>query len=167
MDLILNYGINSDKESIIKYFQQNRNISPHYFENLLKYDETQLYKLNKICEKIIKDEEEGKNIKKWKFFTNVKDEYRKDEDFRNIGDIIKKTDNMINDYTKTIQSRNYWKLKAYKEDIEIVKRKYWEKYDVDRFLKKNQKKGINLYPLSSKNIDSKKLFSSQSSPNIL
>ena len=167
MDLILNYGINSDKESIIKYFQQNRNISPHYFENLLKYDETQLYKLNKICEKIIKDEEEGKNIKKWKFFTNVKDEYRKDEDFRNIGDIIKKTDNMINDYTKTIQSRNYWKLKAYKEDIEIVKRKYWEKYDVDRFLKKNQKKGINLYPLSSKNIGSKKLFSSQSSPNIL
>jgi hypothetical protein len=50
MDLLLNYSINPDKESIIKYFQQEKNISPQYFENLLKYDEPHLYKLNKICQ---------------------------------------------------------------------------------------------------------------------
>ena len=55
MDLILNYGINSDKESIIKYFQQNKNISPHYFEN---YDDefltTSVSELNGVFYKLKK-----------------------------------------------------------------------------------------------------------------
>ena len=168
MDLILNYGINSDKSNIIKYFQQNKNISPHYFENLLKYDETQLYKLNKICEGIFEEKEKENKKKKMKFFGNKNDDkYKIVTNLRDIEKIIKKSDSVINDYSEANKSRQYWKLRACKEKSEKIKKNYWVKYNVDRFLKNKQKNLLNNQPFSTKNADSKKLFASQSSPNVL
>ena len=167
MDLILNYGINSDKSSIIKYFQQKKHISPHYFSNLLKYDESQLYKLNKICETIF--EERQKELdKKWKFFENKNDDkYKSGTNLKDIEKIIKKSDSVINDYSIASKNRQYWKLRAYKEGAEQIKKKYWIRYNVDRFLKNKQKTAFSNFPNTTKNAESKKLFGSQSSPNVL
>ena len=168
MDLILNYGINSDKSSIIKYFQQKKFISPHYFENLLKYDESQLYKLNKICETFFEERQKELDKKKWKFFESKNDDkYKSGTNLKDIENIIKKSDSVINDYSIASKNRKYWKLRNYKEGAEQIKKKYWIRYNVDRFLKNKQKTALNNFPHTTKNTDSKKLFASQSSPNVL
>ena len=168
MDLILNYGINSDKSSIIKYFQQKKHISPHYFSNLLKYDESQLYKLNKICETIFEERQKELDKKKWKFFENKNDDkYKSGTNLKDIEKIIKKSDSVINDYSIASKNRQYWKLRAYKEGAEQIKKKYWIRYNVDRFLKNKQKTDFSNFPNTTKNAESKKLFGSQSSPNVL
>ena len=66
MNLILNYGINTDKSSIIKYFKQNKKINPHYIENLLKYDEKKMTKLNKLLDIML--QKKKKKIKKINFY---------------------------------------------------------------------------------------------------
>ena len=168
MDLILNYGINSDKSSIIKYFQQKKFISPHYFENLLKYDESQLYKLNKICETIFEERQKELDKKKWKFFESKNDDkYKSGTNLKDIENIIKKSDSVINDYSIASKNRKYWQLRNYKEGAEQIKKKYWIRYNVDRFLKNKQKTALNNFPHTTKNAESKKLFASQSSPNVL
>ena len=167
MDLILNYGINTDKSSIIRYFKQKKKISPQYFENLLKYDEPQLYKLNKICDIILEKREIEKNKQKMKFYeSKEEDKYKNGTNLKDIENIIKKSDSVINDYTVADKSRRYWKLRANKEEADKIKKKYWIRYNVDRFLKNKQKMELKGFSLSTKNGDSKKLFSSQSSPNV-
>ena len=168
MDLILNYGIHTDKSSIIKYFQQNKKISPHYISNLLKYDETQLFKLNKICDVILEKKEIEKNKKRKRYF-DMDDKY-KNGNLREIEKIMKRSDSVINDYIIADKQRKYWKIRVNKEEAERIKDKYWERYNVNRFLKNKQKLELNklkTLSLTTKNFDSKKLFSSQSSPNIL
>lgn len=166
MELILNYGINSDKSSIIRYFQQKKKISPQYFENLLKYDESKLYKLNKVCEAIFENKKKEK--KKMKFFGELKDDkFKSAINMKDIDNIIKTSDSILNIHTTSSKNRKFWRLNAYKEDIERIRNKYWIRYDVDRFLKNKQKKDLNGFSLSTKNVENKKLFSSQSSPNIL
>ena len=166
MELILNYGINSDKSSIIRYFQQKKKISPQYFENLLKYDESQLYKLNKVCEAIFASKKKEK--KKMKFFGELKDDkFKSGINMKDIDNLIKTSDSILNVHTTSSKNRKFWRLNAYKEDIERIRNKYWIRYDVDRFLKNKQKKELNNFSLSTKNVENKKLFSSQSTPNIL
>ena len=101
MDLILNYTINQDKQSIIKYFQQEKKISPQYFENLLKYDEPQMYKLNKICQMIIKKDNESKyNSFKYYKLNRNEDNYNKlkeGQSLKSLQGIIKKSNSILDD----------------------------------------------------------------------
>ena len=55
-------------------------------------------------------------------------------------------------------------MKAYQEDTENIKKKYWVRYDVERFLKNSQKK-VNKISFKRENI--KKLYPSHSTPNFL
>ena len=167
MDLILNYTINPDKQSIIKYFQQNKNISPYYFENLIKYDEPQMYRLNKICQMILhRKENEKKNLGLKFFEMNEKDKFNKQKGSRNLKalqGIIKKSNSILNDYTMLQNNHNFWRKNGYQDDVMKVKEKYWDKYNVNRFLKNQQK---NETMISADRTMNKKFVSSQSSPNI-
>ena len=174
MDLILNYSINPDKESIIKYFQQEKKISPQYIENLLKYDETQMYKLNKICQEIFRKENENKfnNLNFYQFNRN-KDKYNRVKDSRNLKalqNIMKKSNSILDDYTIIQNNHNFWRKHGYKDDVMKIKEKYWNKYKVDRFLKNKQKmdnSGMTQTTQNQKIIPSiQKLFSSKSTPDI-
>ena len=174
MDLILNYTINPDKESIIKYFQQQKKISPQYIENLLKYDEPQMYKLNKICQMIIRNENENKfnDLKYYKINKN-KDKFNRIKDGQNLKalqNLMKKTNSILDDYTTIQNNHNFWRKNGYKDDVMKIKEKYWKKYHVDRFLKNKQKmeiNGLTQTTQSQKNIPLiKKLFSSKSTPDI-
>ena len=143
LDLLVNFPINSDKTNLIKYFNQKKSIAPFYFKNLLRYDELQMYKLNKIC-KVLLDKKENE------FRENKKKEennYNKDktinqkskENLESLARIMKKTNGILDVYLHKIVVNE----KMRKEDYEYVtskfKQKYWDKYDVDRFLKLKEK----------------------------
>ena len=166
MDLILNYGINTDKPSIIKYFKQNKKISPYYIENLLKYDEKKMNKLNKILDIILSNKNENKKGK-ISFLSKINDDKDRNEDLnlKTIENVIKRSSSIINGHSSLNEKMKFWKLKAYQEDTDNIKKKYWVKYDVDRFLKNKQRKGS--MTISLKNEKIKKLYSSLSTPNFL
>ena len=175
MDLILNYSINPEKQSIIKYFQQEKNISPQYFENLLKYDEPQMYKLNKICQMIFRRKEDEKkfNILKFNELKRDKEKFNRQKGGQNLKalqNIIKRSNSILDDYTIVQNNHNFWRKHGYKEDVVKIKEKFWDKYNVDRFLKNKQRMEMNKLAQTTKNCDNellnKKLFSSQSTPDM-
>ena len=167
MDLILNYTINPDKQSIVKYYQQKKSISPYYFENLVKYDEPKMYKLNKICQMILhKKEDEKRNIGMKFFELNEKDKFNKQKSSRNLKAlqyIMKKTNSILEDYSIVQKNHNFWRKNGYQDDVIKIKEKFWDKYNVNRFLKNKQRMEVMSMTNHASN---KKIPSSQSTPDI-
>lgn len=173
IDLILNYSINPDKFNIIKYFQQEKNISPQYYENLVKYDEQQMYKLNKICQLIFhRKENDSKNfnLKYYELNKDKKiDRQKGNQSIKDLQTIIKRSNSILYDYNVLKKNHGFWRKHQFQEDVMKIKEKYWDKYNVDRFLKNREKMKIKGLLNTSKNSEAilnKKLFSSQSTPDI-
>ena len=166
MNLILNYGINTDKSSIIKYFKQNKKINPHYIENLLKYDEKKMTKLNKLLDIMLQKKEKENKKDKFLLLSKLNDDKDRNEDFhlKKIENVIKRSNSIINEHSSLNEKLKFWRMKAYQEDTENIKKKYWVRYDVERFLKNSQKK-VNKISFKSQKI--KKLYPSHSTPNFL
>ena len=166
MDLILNYGINIKKSGIIKYFKQNKKINPHYIENLLKYDEKKMYKLNKLLDMILQKKEKENKKDGFSFLSKLNDGKNDNEDLhlKKIENVIKRSNSIINEHSSLNEKLKFWRMKAYQEDTENIKKKYWVRYDVERFLKNSQKK-VNKISFKSQKI--KKLYPSHSTPNFL
>ena len=173
IDLILNYSINPDKFNIIKYFQQEKNISPQYYENLVKYDEQQMYKLNKICQLIFHRKENDTknfNLKYYELNKDKKiDSQKGNQSIKDLQTIIKRSNSILDDYNVLKKNHGFWRKHQFQEDVMKIKEKYWDKYNVDRFLKNREKMKIKGLLNTSKNSEAilnKKLFSSQSTPDI-
>ena len=166
MDLILNYGINIKKSGIIKYFKQNKKINPHYIENLLKYDEKKMYKLNKLLDMILQKKEKENKKDGFSFLSKLNDGKNDNEDLhlKKIENVIKRSNSIINEHSSLNEKFKFWRMKAFQEDTELIKKKYWVRYDVERFLKNSQKK---IKKISFKNEKNKKLYPSHSTPNFL
>ena len=166
MNLILNYGINTDKSSIIKYFKQNKKINPHYIENLLKYDEKKMTKLNKLLDIMLQKKEKENKKDKFLLLSKLNDDKDRNEDFhlKKIENVIKRSNSIITEHSSLNEKLKFWRMKAYQEDTENIKKKYWVRYDVERFLKNSQKK-VNKISFKSQKI--KKLYPSHSTPNFL
>ena len=166
MNLILNYGINTDKSSIIKYFKQNKKSNPHYIENLLKYDEKKMTKLNKLLDIMLQKKEKENKKDKFLLLSKLNDDKDRNEDFhlKKIENVIKRSNSIINEHSSLNEKLKFWRMKAYQEDTENIKKKYWVRYDVERFLKNSQKK-VNKISFKSQKI--KKLYPSHSTPNFL
>ena len=166
MNLILNYGINTDKSSIIKYFKQNKKINPHYIENLLKYDEKKMTKLNKLLDIMLQKKEKENKKDKFLLLSKLNDDKDRNEDFhlKKIESVIKRSNSIINEHSSLNEKLKFWRMKAYQEETENIKKKYWVRYDVERFLKNSQKK-VNKISFKSQKI--KKLYPSHSTPNFL
>ena len=166
MNLILNYGINTDKSSMIKYFKQNKKINPHYIENLLKYDEKKMTKLNKLLDIMLQKKEKENKKDKFLLLSKLNDDKDRNEDFhlKKIENVIKRSNSIINEHSSLNEKLKFWRMKAYQEDTENIIKKYWVRYDVERFLKNSQKK-VNKISFKSEKI--KKLYPSHSTPNFL
>ena len=177
MDLLINFPINSDKANLIKYFNQKKNIAPFYFKNLLKYDEVQMYKLNKICKILFdKKENEFRENKKKQEKSYNKDKTIKQkskDDLESIGKIMKKSNGILDLYLHKIVVDEKIRKEDYEYATSKFKQKYWDKYNVDRFLKLKEK--MILHPellKSSWNFGkfdfngNPKLKASNSSPNL-
>ena len=125
MNLILNYGINTDKSSIIKYFKQNKKINPHYIENLLKYDEKKMTKLNKLLDIMLQKKEKENKKDKFLLLSKLNDDKDRNEDFhlKKIENVIKRSNSIINEHSSLNEKLKFWRMKAYQEDTENIKKK--------------------------------------------
>jgi high-affinity Fe2+/Pb2+ permease len=113
MDLILNYGINTDKPGIIKYFQQNKTINPQYYENLIIYDEYRMNKLNKILEIMMKNKEKEESKNKFSLLSKLDDKNRNGGlHLKKIENLIKKSGSIINERSSFTEKMKYWRKKG-------------------------------------------------------
>ena len=142
LNILLNYPMNPDRTNLIKYYKQNKPISPFYFENLLKYNEAQIYKLNKICQIIFHKEEdekkEAKIIQDKKFNKEKLMREKGNNNMQYVNELINKSSGIINDYILKQKASDLKKRKIYAEEVKKIKKKYWDKYGVNKFYKKGQ-----------------------------
>ena len=62
-DIFLDKKINiNGGESIINYLQMDKTISPSFIEKINKYNDEQLYKLDKVCQKYFDDKKIKSNL---------------------------------------------------------------------------------------------------------
>ena len=172
LTLILSLPVNSDRINLIKYYKQNKDISPFYFEKLAKCNEAKMYKLNKICQVMFhKQEEEMKELKIIKQKVMNKDKMIKQRGskyFNPVDKIINKTSEIISDYNLKKVMSDLKKEKIIRGETKKIKKKYWDKYCVNNFIR--DKKGLEQNCFSSKEneeLQSKKILNiNKSSPKI-
>ena len=175
--ILLNLPLNPDRTNLIKYYKQNKNISPFYFENLLKCNEAQIYKLNKICQIIFHEKEgeanEQKIIEDKKFNKEKMIREKGNNNMICVNKIINKSNGIFSGYNLRQETYAIKRKKLFKEEIKKMKKKYWDKYGVDKFFKENQIKLQNYLSttdfeeLQNKEQKKKFLFASRSTPEIL
>jgi hypothetical protein len=172
LSVILSLPMNSDRINLINYYKQSKDISPFYFENLAKYNEAQIFKLNKICQMVFhKKEEEMKEskISKEKKLNKDKIMRQRGNIYLNyIGKIMNKTNGIISEYNLRKEIFNSKKKKIYRDEIKKIKKNYWDKYGVNDFYK--EKKTLGQNNLNSSEVEElhnkKNLHANKSSPNI-
>lgn len=139
LDVILNVRINSDRTNLINYLKQSKNISPYYFKNLLKYDESQIYKLNKMCG-IILNNEKNKNFSEKKIINkNIKNKIL-EKSSEGLFSLLSETNKILNDYSEYKKCQNNIRKKGFREMIKNIKRKYWDKFHIHNLNNKRKKK---------------------------
>lgn len=142
LNILLNLPMNPDRINLINYYKQNKPISPFYFENLLKYNEGQIYKLNKICQIIFhkkEDEKKEAKILQDKKFNREKIIRQKgNNNMKYVNELINKSNGIINGYTLKQESNNIKRKKIYIEEVKKIKKKYWDRYGVNKFYKEGQ-----------------------------
>ena len=136
LDNILNLSINTDRKNLINYLKRN-SISPHYFKNLLKYDESQIYKLNKMCG-FIMNKENNKNFSEKKNNKNLKNKILENSS-TGLSFLLNKTNKILNDYMEYEKCQNNIKKKGFKEMIKNTKKNYWDKFRVEKLYKRKMK----------------------------
>ena len=178
LNILLNLPMNPDRTNLIKYYKQNKAISPFYFENLLKYNEAQIYKLNKICQIIFHKQEdekkEAKIIQDKKFNREKIIRQTGNNNMKYVNDLINKTNGIINEYVLKQESNNLKRKKIYIEQVKVIKKKYWDRYGVNKFYKEGQAMSQNYLSttdfeeMQAKELKKKNNFaSSKSSPDLL
>ena len=125
--ILLNLPMNPDRTNLIEYLKQSKNISPVYFENLLKYNDNQIYKLNKICQIIFHKKEdeikEAKLIEDRKFNKEKIIRQKSNNYMRYVNSIINQSNKIISDYTLRQESNNLKRKKMYMEETKKIKKK--------------------------------------------
>lgn len=129
LDNILNLNINSDRTDLINYLKKKKSISPYYFKNLLKKDESQIYKLNKICGKIMNNENNKSFLEMKKGKKNKNKLY--DNSSKELFSYLEKTSKILNDYSQFREKQNIIRTKGFKEIMNNTKKKYWDKFHID------------------------------------
>ena len=176
--ILLNLPMNPDRTNLIKYYKQNKPISPFYFENLLKYNEAQIYKLNKICQIIFHKQEdekkEAKIIQDKKFNKEKMIRQNGNKKMKMVNDLISKSNGIITGYVLKQESNNLKRKQIFVEEVKKIKKKYWDKYGVNKFYKKgqilNQKylSTSDFEEMEAQGLKNKKNFlSSKSAPDLL
>ena len=141
LDNILNLNINSDRTDLINYLKRNKSISPFYFKNLLKRDESQIYKLNKICGKIINNEK-NKTFLERKMDKKIKNNHYENSS-NGLISYLEKTNKILNNYSQYREKQNHIRKKGFKEMIKNTKKKYWDKFHINNLYNTKYKKEKN------------------------
>ena len=123
---ILKSSIKSDKTSLIKYLKNAKSFSP-YLRKLINCDNTQIFKLNQICGRIMNKEKsksfsEKKSIKNAKYKT-----IEKSNSFKILVPLLNKTNKILNNYSEYQELQTQRKKNINKKILKNIKKKYWNK----------------------------------------
>ena len=147
LNILLNIPMNPDRVNLLEYYKQDKPIAPFYFENLLKYNDAKIYKLNKICQMIFHKKEdekkEAKIIHDKKFNKEKIIRQKGNDNIKYVNELINKSNGIIAGYNLMEEANNLKRKKIYMEEVKKVKKKYWDKYGVNRFYKEGQAKSQN------------------------
>ena len=147
LNILLNIPMNPDQVNLLEYYKQDKPIAPFYFENLLKYNDAKIYKLNKICQMIFHKKEdekkEAKIIHDKKFNKEKIIRQKGNDNIKYVNELINKSNGIIAGYNLMEEANNLKRKKIYMEEVKKVKKKYWDKYGVNRFYKEGQAKSQN------------------------
>ena len=142
LSVILNMPMKTDRTNLINYYRQKKNISPFYFENLTKYSDAHIYKLNKICQMMFhKKEEEMKDLQKMKLKKLIKDKNFRlsgNNNLIRVNKIMDKTSGIIFEYNLKKEICEEKKKSRLKEDLKRIKKYYWKKYGINHLCKENR-----------------------------
>ena len=142
LNVLLNIPMNPDRINLLEYYKQNKPIAPFYFENLLKYNDAQKYKLNKICQIVFHKKEdekkEAKIIKDKKSNREKMIRQKGNNGIKYVNELINKSNEIITGYTLKQESNNVKRKKIYMEEVKKIKKKYWDKYGVNKYYKEGQ-----------------------------
>ena len=126
LENILNSCIKSDKASLIKYIKNAKSLSP-YLRKLLKFDNTQIFKLNQICGKIM-NKTKNKSFSDKKTIKNVKNKIIEKSKSSNILiPLLNKTNKILNSYSEYQEQETQRRKNRYKQLLKNIKKKYWNK----------------------------------------
>lgn len=122
-----NTKIDCTHSSLIEYLINRKKVSVGMLNILSSYNEDKMYKLNKICQRILVDTKEEKNILDDIKNKIINDKIKEKEYFRKKLNSMNKE---LKDSKKTIQDFKYKKLKdshklIFKEIHKDFKKKYW------------------------------------------
>lgn len=133
----LDKKIKSDKANIIQYLNSKNCLSPKFIKSLSNYDEEKILRLNKICQRVINQEgrDEDLKLKINGVIENMhmiqKAEYKRQMSMMEIE--VKNIKNICEKYPKRNNKEKYENL------LFDIKKKYWDKFNVDKLTKKNLK----------------------------
>ena len=126
LDNILKSSIKSDKTSLIKYIKNAKSFSP-YLRKLLNFDNTQIFKLNQICGKIM-NKTKNKSFSEKKLIKNVKYKtIEKSKSSNILFPLLNKTNKILNSYSEYQELQTQRKKNMYKQILKNIKKKYWDK----------------------------------------
>ena len=91
-----------------------------------------MYKLNKMCG-IIMDKEKNKHFSEKKNIQNVKNKILDERSSSNgLFFLLNKTNKILNDYSEYNKCKKKIRKKEFKEMIKNTKKKYWDKFNLDK-----------------------------------
>ena len=116
-DIFLDKKINiNGGESIINYLQMDKTISPSFIEKINKYNDEQLYKLDKVCQKYFDDKKIKSNLDD-EIKQKIKNEYEQESIY--YKNSLKNMNNNLKSYNNI-----YKRLRLKKEYYEKNKNSY-------------------------------------------
>ncbi len=92
---------------------------------------------------------------------------------RYVNSIINQSNKIISDYTLRQESNNLKRKKMYMEETKKIKKKYWDKYGVNKLYKEGQKVSqdylstTDFEEMQAKDIKKKNFEYSKSTPDLL
>ena len=102
----------------------------------------QKYKFNKICQIVFHKKEDEKKeekiIKDKKFNREKMIRQKGNNNIKYVNELINKSNEIITGYTLKQESNNIKRKKIYIEEVKKIKKKYWDKYGVNKYYKEGQ-----------------------------
>ena len=144
LDYILSYKkINPNSTSLIRYISGNKNITKLSLQNIIDYNNNEMFKANQICQNIFYHQNEYfKNIfirqQKIKAKHN-NDKLKSNRALDQMSDDLKAENIIFQKYKNKVD-----RSEAYREKYNDMDKYYWRKYNFDNLMTKKYQKHKNM-----------------------
>ena len=137
IEYALDKKIKSDKANIIQYLNSKNCLSPKFIKSLSNYDEEKFVRLNKICQRVFNQDGKDNDLKtKIHGIIDNMHVFEK-ADYKRKMNLMESEVNSIKDICEKYPKRD--DREKYENLLHDIKKKYWDKINVDKSARKNLK----------------------------